>query len=36
VPFAGAVHTVQLLPHDMGSVLPLITHVGFAAVPHWW
>ena len=35
VPFVGAVHTVQLLPHELMSMLPLTTHVGFAAVPHW-
>ena len=36
VPFAGAVHTVQLLPHEAMLVLPLITQVAFAPVPHWW
>jgi len=34
VPFAGAVHTVQLLPHELGSVLPLITHAAVAPAPH--
>jgi hypothetical protein len=34
VPFAGAVQTVQLLPHDVMEVLPLITHVAVASVPH--
>jgi len=33
-PLAGAVHTVQLFPHDVIAVLPLITHVAFAPVPH--
>jgi hypothetical protein len=33
VPFAGAVQTVQLLPHDMTSVLPLITHLALSPVP---
>jgi hypothetical protein len=27
VPFVGAVHTVQLLPHEAMLVLPLMTHV---------
>jgi hypothetical protein len=36
VPLVGAVQTVQLLPHDIGLVLPLITQVAFAPVPHWW
>jgi hypothetical protein len=36
VPFAGAVQTVQLLPHEVMLVLPLITQVAFAPVPHWW
>ena len=36
VPFAGAVHTVQLLPHEAGFVLPLITQVAFAPVPQRW
>ena len=35
VPFVGAVHTVQLLPHELMSMLPLTTQVGAAAVPHW-
>jgi hypothetical protein len=26
VPFAGGVHTVQVLPHDRMLVLPLTTH----------
>jgi hypothetical protein len=34
-PLAGAVHTVQLFPHDVMAVLPLMMQVGFAAVPHW-
>lgn len=34
VPLAGAVHTRQLLPHEVMEVLPLITHVVFAPVPH--
>jgi hypothetical protein len=34
LPFAGAVHTVQLLPHEAMLVLPLITHVAAAPVPH--
>ena len=36
VPFAGAVQTVQLLPHELGSVLPLITHAAVAPAPHRW
>ena len=36
VPFVGAVHTVQLLPHEVMLVLPLITHVAFAPVPQRW
>ena len=36
VPLAGAVHTVQLFPHEVMAVLPLITHVTFAPVPHSW
>ena len=36
VPLAGAVQTVQLLPHDMGLVLPLMTQVAVAPVPHKW
>ena len=36
VPFAGAVHTVQLLPHELGSVLPLITHAPVAPMPQRW
>ena len=36
VPLAGAVHTVQLFPHDVIAVLPLITHVADVPVPHWW
>ena len=36
VPLAGAVQTVQLLPHDVIAVLPLITQVAVAPVPHWW
>jgi hypothetical protein len=35
-PFVGAVHTVQLFPHDVMSVLPLITHLEAAPVPHRW
>jgi hypothetical protein len=35
-PFAGAVHTVQLFPHEVIAVLPLITHVAVAPVPHRW
>jgi hypothetical protein len=34
VPFAGAVQTVQLLPHEVIAVLPLITHAAVAPVPH--
>jgi hypothetical protein len=34
VPFAGAVQTVQLFPHEVIAVLPLITHVAVAPVPH--
>jgi hypothetical protein len=34
LPFAGAVHTRQLFPHDVMAVLPSITHVLFAPVPH--
>ena len=34
VPFVGAVQTVQLFPHDVMAVLPLITHVAVAPVPH--
>ena len=36
VPFAGMVQTVQLLPHELMSVLPLTTQVRAAAVPHSW
>ena len=36
VPLAGAVHTVQLFPHEVMAVLPLITHVAVAPVPHRW
>ena len=36
LPLTGAVHTVQLFPHDVGSVLPLITHRPAAPVPHRW
>jgi hypothetical protein len=36
VPFVGAVQTVQLLPHDVMLVLPLITHVALAPVPQRW
>lgn len=36
VPFAGAVQTVQLLPHELMSVLPLITQAEFAPVPQRW
>jgi hypothetical protein len=36
VPFAGAVQTVQLLPHDVIAVLPLMTHVAVAPVPQRW
>jgi hypothetical protein len=36
VPFAGAVQTVQLLPHEVIAVLPLITHAAVAPVPHRW
>jgi hypothetical protein len=36
VPFAGAVQTVQLFPHELGSVLPLILHVAVAPVPQRW
>jgi hypothetical protein len=36
VPLVGAVQTVQLLPHEAMSVLPLITHVELAPVPHRW
>ena len=36
VPFVGAVHTVQLLPHEVMLVLPLTTQVAFAPVPHSW
>ena len=32
-PFAGAVHTVQLFPHEVMDVLLLITHVAVAPVP---
>jgi hypothetical protein len=35
-PFAGAVQTVQLLPHEVMEVLLLITHVAFAPVPQRW
>ncbi len=35
-PLAGAVHTVQLFPHEVMAVLPLITHVAVAPVPHSW
>ena len=34
VPFVGAVQTVQLLPHEVIAVLPLITQAEFAPVPH--
>jgi hypothetical protein len=34
VPFSGAVHTVQLFPHDVMSVLPFITHLAAVPVPH--
>ena len=34
VPLVGAVQTVQLLPHDMGLVLPFTTQVRLAPVPH--
>jgi hypothetical protein len=30
----GGVQTVQVLPHELMFMLPLTTHVGFAAVPH--
>ena len=36
VPLAGAVQTVQLFPHDVMAVLPLMTHVVAAPVPHSW
>jgi hypothetical protein len=36
VPFVGAVQTVQLLPHEVMLVLPLMTHAAFAPVPHRW
>ena len=36
VPFAGAVHTVQLLPHEAMSVLPLMTHAEVAPAPQRW
>ena len=36
VPLAGAAHTVQLFPHDVMAVLPSITQVTFAPVPHSW
>lgn len=36
VPFAGAVQTVQLLPHESVLVLPFTTQVLFAPVPHSW
>ncbi len=32
-PFAGAVHTVQLFPHEVIEVLLLITQVAVAPVP---
>ena len=35
-PLAGAVHTVQLFPHEVMAVLPLITHVAVAPVPQRW
>jgi len=35
VPLVGAVQTVQLLPHEVMEVLPSITHVKVAPVPHW-
>ena len=35
-PFALAGHTVQLLPHDIGLVLPFTTQVRFAPLPHSW
>ncbi len=34
VPFAGALHTAQLLPHDVRLVLPLTTQAAAAPVPH--
>jgi hypothetical protein len=36
VPFAGAVQTVQLLPHEVMSVLPLITQADVAPLPQRW
>jgi hypothetical protein len=36
VPLAGAVHTVQLFPHEVMAVLPLITQVAVAPVPQRW
>lgn len=36
VPLVGAVHTVQLFPHEVMAVLPLITHVAVAPVPQRW
>jgi hypothetical protein len=36
VPFAGGVQTVQLLPHEVIDVLPLMTHVADAPVPQRW
>ena len=32
----GAVHTVQLLPHELGFVLVFDTQVRLAPVPHEW
>ena len=34
VPFVGAAHTVQVLPHDRVLVLLLTTQVALAPVPH--
>ena len=34
VPFAGALQTAQLLPHDVRLVLPLTTQAAAAPVPH--
>jgi hypothetical protein len=36
VPFVGAVQTVQLLPHEVIEVLPLITQAEVAPVPQRW
>ena len=36
MPFAGVVQTVQLFPHELGLVLPLITHVAVAPLPQRW